>query len=73
MLVFMGRRDEAAPWRRRCGRPAAERLVAENPSVPGYRVNLALLLMLQGNLTPKGSRPSDSVWSFREAMAIYER
>jgi hypothetical protein len=54
-------------------RPAAERLVAENPSVPGYRVNLALLLLLQENLTLKAGRPSDAVRSFKEAMAIYER
>jgi serine/threonine-protein kinase len=72
LLEFMGRPEEARAAADKV-RPVAERLVAESPSVPAYRTNLALLLLLQGNLALKAGRPGDAARRFKEALAVYER
>jgi tetratricopeptide (TPR) repeat protein len=72
LLQFMGRGDEARAVAEKV-RPVAEQLIAGNPNVPGYRINLATLLMLQGNLAFKAGQPGDAARRFAEALAIYER
>jgi serine/threonine-protein kinase len=72
MLEFMGYPHEARAAAAKV-KPVAERLVAENPSVPGYRTNLAVLFMLQGNIDLKEGRPGAAARWFKEALAVYER
>src|SRR5262249_2113586 len=71
-LDFLGRADEARIIAEKV-KPVAERLIAQNPSVPGYRVNLARLLDLQGQQFSKAGRADLAIPRLREALRLFER
>jgi hypothetical protein len=49
-----------------------ERLVAENPSVPGHRSNLARLVDIEGGQATRAGRYDEAVLWGKEALALYE-
>jgi tetratricopeptide (TPR) repeat protein len=70
-LDFMGHGDEANTIAEKV-RPQVERLIKENPSVPGFKVNLARLLDFQGQQAFKAGRAHDAVPLLRQALSLYE-
>jgi eukaryotic-like serine/threonine-protein kinase len=71
-LDFIGHGEEAAAAARKV-KVVTERLLSENPSVSGYRSQLATLLSLQGKQSFKAGRFAEAVQPFKEVLAHCER
>jgi serine/threonine-protein kinase len=71
-LDFLRRADESRAVARKV-KSVVERLIAENPSVPGYRIHLARLLDIEGEQSTRSGQFGEAVPPLRQALALYER